>query len=94
MECCDRLAMTKDLWPTIKRWYTEIQAGQGNRTDAEFTALIASVCNDYPYPKFMDMHLYGGPDTQAKLVREALEKGWEDEVVFKALDDFQAWHQV
>jgi hypothetical protein len=57
MECCDRLTMTKNLWPTIKQWYTQIQAGQSDKTKAKFTALIASVCSDYPYPKFMDMHL-------------------------------------
>ena len=55
MECCDRLTLTKNLWPTIKRWYTQIPAG--HKTEAEFNALIASVCSDYPYPKFMDMHL-------------------------------------
>ena len=57
MECCDRLTMTNDLWRTIQRWYTQIQAGQSDKTGAKFTALIASVCSDYPYPKFMDMHL-------------------------------------
>ena len=55
MECCDRLTLTKNLWPTIKQWYTQIQAG--HQTEAKFDALIASVCSDYPYPKFMDMHL-------------------------------------
>lgn len=57
MESCDRLSMTKALWPTLRQWHTAIQAGQSDKSQAEFDALIASVCSDYPYPKFMDMHL-------------------------------------
>ena len=55
MESCDRLGMTKAVWPVIKRWNKEIAAGKSNKTTAQLDALIAATCSDYGYPKIIDM---------------------------------------
>lgn len=55
MESCDRLSMTKAVWPVIKRWQTEIDAGTSDKTQRELDALIAATCSDYGYPKIIDL---------------------------------------
>lgn len=54
MESCDRLSMTKAVWPVIKRWSKEIAAGSSSKTPAQLDALIAATCSDYGYPKVID----------------------------------------
>jgi ectoine hydroxylase-related dioxygenase (phytanoyl-CoA dioxygenase family) len=53
MESCDRLAMTKSVWPVMKRWHTELNSGKG-KTSAQLDALIAATCSDYGYPHSID----------------------------------------
>lgn len=55
MESCDRLAMTKSVWPVIKRWQKEISSGTGGREQSQLDALIAATCSDYGYPKIIDL---------------------------------------
>jgi ectoine hydroxylase-related dioxygenase (phytanoyl-CoA dioxygenase family) len=55
MESCDRLAMTKAVWPVIKRWNKEIASGGKGRTQAQLDALIAATSSDYGYPKIIDL---------------------------------------
>jgi ectoine hydroxylase-related dioxygenase (phytanoyl-CoA dioxygenase family) len=55
MESCDRLAMTKAVWPVIKRWHKEISSGTGSRQQSQLDALIAATASDYGYPKIIDL---------------------------------------
>lgn len=55
MESCDRLAMTKAVWPVIKRWHKEISSGTGSREQSQLDALIAATASDYGYPKIIDL---------------------------------------
>lgn len=55
MESCDKLGMAKAVWPVIKKWNKEIATGSSSRTPDQLSALIAATCNDYGYPKIMDM---------------------------------------
>ena len=108
MESCDRLAMTKAVWPVMKEWHKEIQSGSKKRTQDKLDALIAATANDYGYPKIIDLvpvsfsflldgcvltSQRGGPETMAVIVKEALANGTSDEEVYKALDSYQVCHQ-
>lgn len=55
MESCDRLAMTKAVWPIIKKWHKEIQSGSSAKSQHELDALIAATSTDYGYPKIIDL---------------------------------------
>lgn len=59
MESVDRLAMTKVLWPVLKRWNKEIAAGTSSKTQGELDAVIAAACSDYGYPKIIDLDPVG-----------------------------------
>jgi len=55
MESHDRLAMTRSVWPVMKQWHNEIQAGKGDKVQPQLDALIAATCSDYGYPKIFDL---------------------------------------
>lgn len=60
MESCDRLGMTKSVWPVFKRWHEELKNETGSsgsekgRHQLQLDALIAATCSDYGYPKIFD----------------------------------------
>jgi ectoine hydroxylase-related dioxygenase (phytanoyl-CoA dioxygenase family) len=55
MESCDRLGMTRAVWPVIKEWHKEVQSGSKKRTQEALDALIAATSTDYGYPKIIDL---------------------------------------
>lgn len=57
MESCDRLAMSKAVWPIMKGWHREIASGKGDKTQGQLDALVAATCSDYGYPKVFDAHV-------------------------------------
>jgi hypothetical protein len=57
MESCDRLGMTKAVWPVIRRWHKDIESGIKAKHPAELEALISGTCSDYGYPQNMAMHV-------------------------------------
>lgn len=58
MVLLDRAAMTKSVWPVMKRWAKEIDdaksstgtGGEGTKRTSQLEALIAATCDDFAYP--------------------------------------------
>lgn len=59
MESCDRLGMSKAVWPVIKKWSKEIAAGSSSKNQAQLDAVINATCSDYGYPKIFDLDKVG-----------------------------------
>jgi len=93
MESCDRLGMSKSVFPVMKRWDEEIKDGKSDKSKLQLEALIAATASDYGYPHVIDNAVRGSPNSQAELIKKALEEGTETNQVLDALEAYQSWHK-
>ncbi|TRD21997.1 phytanoyl-CoA dioxygenase family protein [Palleronia caenipelagi] len=80
MESLDRLAMSKALFPVLR---------DAGLSVAERDAAIAATAEGYPFPTNLDTDPpVGGlaPESQAELMRRALDAGWSEAEFAEALD--------
>jgi ectoine hydroxylase-related dioxygenase (phytanoyl-CoA dioxygenase family) len=83
MEAIDRFAMTGALFPAL------VALKQGGRmTASELDAAIAACAEGYSFPTNLDTDPpVGGlaPESQADLLRRAVQEGWTDDQLVHAL---------
>ena len=81
METVDRMAMVKALYPVLRGYPGSVDN------------VIAASAEGYAFPVNLDRHQpVGGlaPQTQAALVREALDAGWDAARFERALEELAA----
>ena len=82
METVDRTAMCRALYPVLRAWQSDGVAEQTLHN------VVAASAEGYPFPTDLDRDQpLGGlaPQTQAELVRQALQEDWPESVLDAAL---------